>query len=104
MGQNASHLKIMYGKRFIIIVVIVALLLAVPFTAMQFTPEVNWTLFDFLVAGLLLLLTGLLCEVVIRKSASRRRKILLCLVILIIFMLVWAELAVGIFGTPLAGT
>jgi hypothetical protein len=34
---------------------------------MQFTNEVNWTLFDFVVAGVLLLGTGFICELVIRK-------------------------------------
>ena len=34
---------------------------------MQFTNEVNWTLFDFVVAGILLLGTGLIFNLVVRK-------------------------------------
>jgi predicted membrane channel-forming protein YqfA (hemolysin III family) len=57
----------MQNKRRIIIFVGLALLLLIPFFAMQFTYEVNWTLSDFLVAGVLLFVTGLLIELVFRK-------------------------------------
>ena len=58
---------IMKNKRLIAIVFAVAFLLLIPLTAMQFTDEVNWTLLDFVTAGVLLLGTGLLCELVMRK-------------------------------------
>jgi hypothetical protein len=70
---------------------------------MQFTDDVNWTLFDFVVAGALLLGTGLICELVIRKVKIRKFRIAICMVLLILLFLIWAELAVGIFGTPLGG-
>lgn len=70
---------------------------------MQFTDEVNWTLADFIVAGVLLLGTGLLCELVVRKVTKIEYRIALCIVILGAFLLIWAELAVGIFGTPFSG-
>jgi len=63
---------------------------------MQFTNEVNWTGFDFIVAGILLTGTGLVIELVLRKVKSRRMRIIVCLVVLFILFLVWAELAVGI--------
>ncbi|MES2619736.1 MAG: hypothetical protein V4615_02715 [Bacteroidota bacterium] len=91
-------------KRIIGIVLTVALLLLVPFTAMQFTGEVNWTLLDFVVAGTLLLGTGVACELMIRKVTRPTYRIALCVVILVVLALVWIELAVGIFGTPFAGS
>jgi hypothetical protein len=91
-------------QRLIGIVLTVALLLLIPFLAMQFTEEVNWTLFDFIVAGILLLGTGLLCELVIRKVNHTGYRMALCGFILIVLLLIWAELAVGIFETPLAGS
>lgn len=57
----------MKNKRLLIIVFIVAIVLLTPFLLMQFTDEVNWTLSDFVVAGLLLLGTGLIFEMVFRK-------------------------------------
>jgi ABC-type Mn2+/Zn2+ transport system permease subunit len=95
---------IMKNKRLVGIVLTVALLLLIPLLAMQFTDEVNWTLLDFLIAGVLLLGTGLLCELVMRKVTKIEYRIAICVVILAALVLIWIELAVGIFGTPLAGS
>ncbi|ARS34414.1 hypothetical protein [Pontibacter actiniarum] len=92
------------NKRLTGIVLAVALLLLIPFTAIQFTDEVVWTLFDFIVAGALLLGTGLLCELVLRKVKSANYRIAIIAAALIVLFLVWAELAVGIFGSPFAGS
>lgn len=90
------------NKRVTAIVITVALLLLIPLIAMQFTNEVNWTLFDFVAAGVLLLGTGLLCELVIRKVTNIKYRIAICAALLAALLLVWLQLAVGIFGTPLA--
>lgn len=94
----------MKAKPFILILSIVFGLLLIPFVMMQFTNEVKWDTFDFLVMGILLLGTGLSIEFVIRIVKSLKMRIVLSSIVLIALMLVWAELAVGIFGTPLAGS
>lgn len=94
----------MKNNTLIIILTIVILLLLIPFIAMQFTKEVKWNAFDFILMGGLLLGTGLSYEIVIRKVKSTRNKILICGIILFILLLIWAELAVGILGTPFAGS
>jgi hypothetical protein len=86
------------------IVLTVVILLLIPFIAMQFTEEVNWTLTDFVVAGILLLGTGLMCEIVMRMVRKIRYRIIIIAIILAALFLIWAELAVGIFGTPFAGS
>jgi dipeptide/tripeptide permease len=91
-------------NRFTLILLSVAVLLLIPFIAMQFTTEVNWTFSDFLAMGFLLLGAGLICELVLRTVKKNRNRVILCLLVLALFFLVWAELAVGIFGTPLAGS
>lgn len=93
----------MKNKRLIIILTTVAMLLLIPFIAIQSTDEVTWTSFDFVVMGILLLSTGLMCELVLRKVTKIEYRIALCAVILGTFLLIWAELAVGIFGTPFSG-
>lgn len=70
---------------------------------MQFTDEVNWTLVDFVVAGLLLFGTGFTLDIIVRKVNRSEYRIVLYVLLLLVFLLVWAELAVGIFGTPFAG-
>lgn len=92
------------NKRIGFILLSVVGLLLIPFIAMQFTAEVNWDAFDFMVMGILLLGTGLACEFAIRKTKSVSKRLLICGGILFLFFLVWAELAVGIFGTPFAGS
>lgn len=94
----------MQNQRLIIILITVVILLLIPFAAMQFTDEVNWSSGDFAVMGVLLLGTGLLCEFVLRKVKNINYRIVICGIILFLFLLIWAELAVGIFGTPFAGS
>ncbi|HQW91700.1 MAG: hypothetical protein IPH68_02290 [Chitinophagaceae bacterium] len=81
-----------------------AFLLLIPFIAMQFTAEVNWSLSDFVIAGTLLFGTGLLCEFVLRTFKKTGQRIAICAVVLVVLFIIWAELAVGIFGTPFAGS
>ena len=92
------------NKRLNGIVLTVAFLLLIPLVAMQFSNEVKWSLLDFMVAGILLLGTGFLCELVIRKIKNIKYRIVLCGVLLLALLLIWLELSVGIFGTPLAGS
>jgi len=95
---------IMKNKRLIGIMLAVAILLFVPFVAMRFTDEVKWTPLDFIIAGVLLLGTGLVCEFVMRKVKKIQYRIAVCAVILATLLVVWAELAVGIIGTRFAGS
>lgn len=94
----------MKNKRLKLFVIATLILLLIPLIAMQFTSEVNWTPLDFVVAGVLLLGTGLICDLVIRKVKKIKYQTALIAVILIALLLIWAELAVGIFGTPLGGS
>lgn len=70
---------------------------------MQFTNEVAWSVMDFVMAGILLLGTGLAIEFVLRKVKNTKHRIIICILILLALLLLWLELAVGIFGTPIAG-
>ncbi len=94
----------MKNKRLIIILSTIPILLLIPFIIMQFTDNITWTILDFIIMGILLLLTGLLCELVLRKVTKINHRIILCISIVAIFLIVWAELAVGIFGTVFAGS
>ena len=86
------------------ILIVMALILAIPFLAMQFTEEVSWDLADFIIMFILLLGTGLACDLILRKTKNRRSGILVCVLVVVVFLLIWAELGVGVFGTPFAGS
>ena len=91
-------------NRLAIIIALALLPLVVIFTVMQFSAEVNWSLFDFVVAGGLLFSTGLACEWALRKAKTPRMKLLLIAAVILGFLMVWVELAVGVFGSPFAGS
>jgi integral membrane sensor domain MASE1 len=63
----------------------------------------HWTLFDYFAALVLLSTFGFGLEYLVRKTKSKKRKFLIILVLTFLFMLLWAELAVGIFDSPIAG-
>jgi len=92
------------NKRLAGSVLVVVGLLLIPFLAMRFTNEVSWSRADFITAAVLLLGTGLMCELVLRMVKTFEYRLVLCAAILIVLALVWIELAVGLFGTPFAGS
>ncbi len=91
------------NNRFIIFSIVIVLLLFIPLIAMQFSKEVNWSAFDFLLAAILLFGTAFFCELVLRKVKTLKARLILCGGILLALALIWIELAVGIFGSPIAG-
>jgi len=94
----------MKNKRLIFIFATVAVLLCIPLVAMQFDLGVNWDMTDFLVMGVLLTGTGLLCELALRLVKSTKTRLLICGIVIMAFLLIWIELAVGIFNSPFAGS
>lgn len=94
----------MKSKRLQAMLIFSALILSVPLIAMQFTDEVDWSVFDFLIGAVLLTSLSLGLETVFRNISDFYSRIIFCVIILVVFFLVWAELAVGVFGTPFAGS
>ncbi|MBX7539543.1 hypothetical protein [Qipengyuania sphaerica] len=74
-----------------------AAVLLIPAVAMQFTAEVAWGPGDFAIMAGLLLLVGLGVELALRTTLRLRGKLLAIAAMLGLFLLVWSELAVGLF-------
>ncbi len=96
MTTSTQRLMITFGM--------VAFILAIPLMAMQFTHQVDWKLFDFLIMGILLSITALVIELATRKVRSTNWRLIITLAVILVLFLIWAELAVGVFGTPIAGS
>lgn len=79
-------------------------ILACIFIAFRLFGVSAWSLMDYVVMGLLLWATGIGISAAAHYFPRRRFRLLAITVFIIAFLLIWAELAVGIFGTPLAGT
>lgn len=82
---------------------VTGLVLLVPFGAMQLSDEVRWTAEDFLVAGAVLVGAGSAYELYIRNIKENKKRFMFGGLLLLVSLLVWAELAVGVFGLPIAG-
>ena len=73
------------------------LLLFIPLIGMLITDEINWSLFDFIIMGVLLTLLSVGINYVINSSKNLKNQILYIGILLLIFLLIWVELSVGIF-------
>lgn len=79
------------------------LFLLIPLCGMQFSSEVNWSLFDFIIMGVFLLSLSLGIHLILKKTTRLFKKIILITTISFLFLFLWAELAVGLVGSPFAG-
>ncbi len=95
-------LKFLFNMMFRIIP-IVGILLLIPLITMQLTDEVNWSFFDFIVMATMLTITGLLIGIVLKKIKYYKYRKVFIIFIIMMFLLIWAELGVGLFGTAFAG-
>jgi hypothetical protein len=77
----------------------VAALLLAPLVAMQFTSEVDWDETDFIAMGFILGSLGLALEFMVSRSGSIAYRIASGIAVLAAFLLIWANLAVGMIGS-----
>lgn len=76
-----------------------AALLLTPAVAMQLSTGVNWTMFDFAFAAVLIGGTGLLIELATRASSRWSYRCGAFLALAAAFLLIWINGAVGIIGS-----
>lgn len=91
-------------KRTTYLLIFGLIILLVPLIGMQLSSEINWGLLDFIVAGILIIVLILVLELIFRKVQSNKKRLWLVILIGILFIMIWVELAVGIFGSPFAGS
>ncbi len=95
--HDNAHERHILLKRFGYLAVGVAALMLVPLVAMQLTEEVNWGVFDFVAACALLSGTGAAWLLLARRFRSGSHRAMLAAGLAFALLLIWAELAVGIF-------
>ena len=91
-------------KRTTYLLIFGLIILLVPLVGMQLSSEINWGLLDFIVAGILIIVLILVLELIFRKVQSNKKRLWLVILIGILFIMIWVELSVGIFGSPFAGS
>lgn len=87
---------ISWHNHYVKLIVFVPLLLILPLIASLSLDGFNWTLIDFLVMGLMLLALGSAVIFLSSKISGKFKPVTILLVVLC-FLLLWAELAVGMF-------
>jgi hypothetical protein len=78
---------------------VTASILLIPFIAMRFSTEVNWTFSDFLIMGILIFGTGMAYTLISRISENLSYRLALGTGIGTGFFLIWSNLAVGLIGS-----
>jgi hypothetical protein len=84
-------------KSFLAVACVTALLLLIPLLAMQLTSDVRWDLEDFVAAAGLLFGTGAGVVLVARYEKRTWHRAALIGILALVLVVVWAELAVGVF-------
>ena len=79
-------------------------LLLIPLIGMAITDEINWSLFDFIIMGSLVIFLSIGINFVSNRTKNLKNRYLYIGILVLIFTFIWAELAVGIFGTLFAGS
>lgn len=80
----------------------VAVLLVV-FLASLLSDQVTWSIYDFLIGGGLIFVFATIETILWNKLKSKHR-LFVVLFVLLVFLILWAEMAVGLFDSPLAGS
>ena len=79
------------------------ILLTIPFLSNIYINDFNWSMVDFIIMGVLIF-SCISFISFIRKKFSGIKETLALIIVVLVFVLLWVELAVGIFGSPLAGS
>jgi hypothetical protein len=66
--------------------------------------DMNWSIADFVLAGAILLIAGASFWLMVKKTRSKMNRIVFVSILVLVIALVWAELAVGLFNSPFAGS
>jgi hypothetical protein len=81
------------------VAVVTALLLLIPLVAMQFTGEVNWSVSDFIIMGIVIFSTGAAYVLIARFAPNFIYKAAIASAIGSTFLIIWVNLAVGLIGS-----
>lgn len=88
-----------FPRAILVVGLVTLLLLSIPLIAMQFSTEVDWKIGDFLIMGALLFSLGFSYVLITRSATNFIHRAAAGLAIVSTFLLIWANLAVGLIGS-----
>jgi hypothetical protein len=90
-------------KKISIVGLVVMTIIGLLFVSTFFTTEMKWDLTDFVMAGILFFGAGLAGIFIWEWVKISRWRIFMLVLLAFLFIFIWAELAVGLVGSPFAG-
>jgi dipeptide/tripeptide permease len=93
----------MINSRFKKLLISSTVILTIPILGKLYTDDFQWALPDFIIGAMLLYGTSFMIDVILRKVQKKSHRLALSGLILLVLLCIWAELAVGLIGTPFAG-
>ena len=75
----------------------------VPLLANVLSDEVAWSFMDFLIAGVMVYIFTTV-EIILWKKLRSVQRWLIVFFTALLFAILWVEMAVGFFGSPIAGS
>lgn len=87
-----------FGKNIGRVAIGTVVILLIPMVAMRISNQVDWSVSDFIVAGLLLFGTGVVYVLLTARTRSTKRRVIVGGVLLVLLGAIWVQLAAGIFG------
>ncbi|MAZ96629.1 MAG: hypothetical protein CMP53_03800 [Flavobacteriales bacterium] len=81
---------------------IAVFVLLVPLLANVLSDEVAWSFMDFLIAGVMVYIFTTV-EIILWKKLRSVQRWLIVFFTALLFAILWVEMAVGLFDSPLAG-
>ncbi|MEX0722508.1 MAG: hypothetical protein WD053_01455 [Gracilimonas sp.] len=88
-----------FSKPVAILSLVTGGILLIPLIAMQFSTDVDWSLADFILMGVLIFCTGFTYLFITRKAEEIAYRVAIAFALLTGFLLIWVNLAVGIIGS-----
>jgi hypothetical protein len=102
--RNSWYIEGMKKQNIIRSILAAELVLLVPLGAMLFTEQVNWGVADFIIVGILLAGVGVAYQLIVTGVKNNSKLAAIGIVLAAAMLLIWIELAVGLFGSPFAGS
>lgn len=88
-----------FFRAVLVVALVTCALLMIPFVAMQVGDEVNWSVGDFIIMGLLLFSIGFSYVFITRKATTLAFKMGVIGGLGTTFLMIWANLGVGLIGS-----
>ncbi|NOT73574.1 MAG: hypothetical protein HOP08_01510 [Cyclobacteriaceae bacterium] len=92
-------MKTTFSQSVLIVAIVTGVLLSIPLIAMQFSNEVDWSAADFIVMGALIFGIGFSYVLITRYVTNLVYRIAVAMALGSTFLLIWANLAVGLIGS-----